>query len=376
MSVFTGLSRSDTTTPSPSSGRGAEARAGIAAIHGRGQPDDVAAGPGRRKPGASPPGARACRRRAGAYRDEARRAARGARLRPGGPRPMMTTTGRPRSSAAARRRAIVTLRACQASTIVGNRASGKRPQWPSRIVPAMAASRAPSAGKRDASASVRAPSDATPSRAMRRDTAGSRSSATTGSSPRAAISKSGRYMVEVRPAAGAPAQPLGELLGLHAVGERLIYRRLLVLLEHLEPDRGPAAVGHDGIEDRALVRVVRRIVVLLSEIDDVGRPGEACDLPRRHQRIVAGLHDEQPHPCSGALESRGPRPAAAPRTPPGTDRGAAKARRAALVSPSFDAQRRGPLRPRTAAKALRKRASSGLSRTASRQATSASCHRP
>ena len=105
---------------------------------------------------------------------------------------------------------------------------------------------------------------------MRRDTAGSRSSATTGSSPARGDLEERPVHLEVRPAAGAPAQPLGQLLGLHAVGDRLIYRRLLVLLEHLEPDRGPAAIGHDGIEDRALVRVVRRIVVVLSEIEDVG----------------------------------------------------------------------------------------------------------
>ena len=122
--------------------------------------------------------------------------------------------------------------------MVGNRASGKRPQWPSRMTPAMASSRAAIGGK--PGGEPLGPR-AERSQSLAGDAARHR---------RIEVERDDRQLLprgdreerlvhaDVRPAAGAPAQALVQVPGRERSGERLIDIRLLVFLEHLESERG------------------------------------------------------------------------------------------------------------------------------------------
>ena len=167
---------------------------------------------------------------------------------------------------------------------------------------------------------------------------------------------------DVRPAAGAPAQALVQVPGRERLGERLIDIRLLVFLEHLEAERRTNAARHERLDHRALVGVVRRIVVLLTQVDDVGAAGAIGDRARRQRLVVAPAHHQR--------RRAGRRSRTAARA------GAARQRERSGREQGQTASGRYGRRRRTAASALRKRASSGLNRTASRQAASASSQRP
>ena len=167
---------------------------------------------------------------------------------------------------------------------------------------------------------------------------------------------------DVRPAAGAPAQALVQVPGRDRAGERLIDIRLLVLLEHLEAERGPDAARHERLNHRALVGVVRWIIVLLAQVDDVGAAGAIGDHARRHPLVIALAQHQR---------RRAGRPS---RSTAGAT--AARQRERSNCEQGKTVAGRYGRRRRTAASALRKRASSGLNRTASRQAASASSQRP
>src|SRR5262245_63305057 len=149
---------------------------------------------------------------------------------------MMTTTGRPRSSAAARPRAIVTLRACQASTIPGTRASGQEAAmalaYRSRNgrlalgIGGQCGTEHRAAWPRGSEAIAR---DAPRHRRLQveRD---HRQAGVPGELEQRPVHR------EIRPPAGAPAQALLEVAGCCRLGDGPARERLLALVEHLEAD--------------------------------------------------------------------------------------------------------------------------------------------